>query len=150
MFEWIKSMFTEDEVKEINDIAPGDGDAARAVIEGLNLVSAIETHLRWKKRLSEYIDGSSKEKLDPAAIAVDDQCVLGKWIYGAGGQKFGTDANFVELRDTHAHFHRCAANIVSKADAGERDEAATLLGSGDYPRLSMQIVRELSGLWSGK
>ncbi len=150
MFEWLKNMFTEEEVQEINDIAPGDSDAARAVVEGLNLVSAIETHLRWKKRLSEYIDGTSKETLDPAAIAVDDQCVLGKWIYGAGGKKFGSDASFVELRDTHAHFHRCAANIVSQADAGQRDAAASMLSSGDYPLLSMQIVRQLSGLWSGR
>ena len=49
----------------------------------MNFLEMISAHVRWKQRLSTYIQDKS-EPLDPTIIGRDDQCRLGKWIYGEG------------------------------------------------------------------
>jgi hypothetical protein len=146
MLALLKNIFTDNEVQEINELAPGD--AAKAEVKGLNFTTAIESHLRWKARLSEYIAGNSTETLDPDHIACDDKCILGQWIYDVGGRSFGNEPGFAELRETHARFHQCAADVVRKVDAGQREEARQMLGSGDYTKASMLVIRLLSALWN--
>jgi hypothetical protein len=146
MLDWVKKLFSASEATEINALMPGD--AARSEVEGLNFASAIESHLRWKARLSDYIAGNSNENLEAATIALDDKCVLGQWIYGPGGRTFGNETGFEELRETHARFHLCAAEVVRKVDAGQRDEAGRLISTGDYAKTSMLVIRQLSALWN--
>ena len=102
---------------------------------------AIEAHTKWKIRLQRHLDGTSQEVLDPAVICKDDQCVLGKWIYG-DGRGFSSLAHYEELRTTHAEFHKCAAEIVRKTDAGKKGEATALFQT-HYSDLSRDITRHL-------
>lgn len=112
----------------------------------LNFMGAIEAHVRWKIRLEAYINGTSEEHLDPEVICRDDQCILGKWIYGGGGEKFGNHPLFPDLKRTHAHFHRCAGDIVRTVDAGQPEKAREMLCAGDYARHSHRIKSELARL----
>lgn len=145
MLDWVKNIFSEKEVKEINDLTPGD--AAKAQAHGLDFSSAIEAHLRWKMRLADYIAGKSEENLDPETIGQDDKCILGQWIYDVGGRNFGNEPGFNELVETHARFHKCAAEVVRKVDADQRDVAKQMISQGDYARASMLVIRQLSSLW---
>jgi len=56
-------------------------DDKGAEIGGLNFMSAIEAHVRWKARLDSYIQGTSNEELKVEIVCRDDVCPLGKWIY---------------------------------------------------------------------
>lgn len=112
----------------------------------LNFMGAIEAHVRWKVRLEAYINGTSEEQLDPEVVCRDDQCLLGKWIYGGGGAKYGNHPLFPDLKQTHMHFHRSAGEIVRTVDAGDPEKARTLLTSGDYARHSHRIKSELARL----
>lgn len=47
--------------------------------------------------------------LDTVAIAHDDQCDLGKRIYGDGQGCCSGYPEYGRLRDKHADFHKCAA-----------------------------------------
>ena len=49
-----------------------------AELAGLNFLTAIEAHIKWKGRLESYIDGTSDEDLKVEVICRDDQCPLGK------------------------------------------------------------------------
>lgn len=111
---------------------------------GVDFMAAIEAHIRWKVRLEEYVEGVSEEKLDPAVIATDDQCLLGKWIYGAGGQKYGNNPLFQEVKCIHAEFHKCSAGIVCQADGGDREGAALALRHGDHFKHSQRIKAKLA------
>lgn len=103
--------------------------------------NAVEAHIKWKIRLQKHLDGTSEEKLNPDVICLDNQCTLGQWIYG-DGQDYKNMEGFEELRITHAHFHRCASEVVRKADTGEQSEAEKIFRD-DYAILSKNITRML-------
>lgn len=121
------------------------GNGTESITE-LDTMGAIEAHVRWKVRLEAYLNGSSTEKLDPAVVEKDDQCVLGKWIHGAGGAQYHGSPMVTELTQTHAAFHKCAAEIVRQADRGEITEASDSLHNGDYSRISYRIKTQLARL----
>ncbi len=113
---------------------------------GINFMSAIEAHVRWKIRLEAYIAGTSEEQLDPEVVCRDDQCPLGKWIYSDGGQQYGDNPEFEAMRLTHAKFHQCAGDVIRLVDEGNKEEASRLLCSGDYASHSHQIKSKLARL----
>jgi hypothetical protein len=116
-------------------------------VAGLNFMTAIEAHIKWKSRLENYIEGTSTEDLKVEVVCRDDQCPLGKWIYSTGGERFGSIDTFGDMKGQHALFHQCAGRIVETAQAGKKDEAARLLQYGDYVRASEQVKRLLAKLY---
>lgn len=104
----------------------------------MNFDEAINAHTKWKVRLRMVIEGT--EKLDPAVVCKDNQCDLGKWIYGDGA-KYNRLVSYGILKSEHAHFHQCAAAIVTKANAGNRTAAEAMLGpTGDFAKASQATV----------
>lgn len=128
--------------------ARGGGPADESgSVAGLDFRSAIEAHQRWKSRLADWLEGRSDEPLDWRAICRDDQCPLGKWLYGPGATSLGGHALFHTLRDTHADFHQAAGEIVRLAEAGDRSQAAETLQRGRYVRLSLRVQGQLAQLY---
>ncbi len=107
---------------------------------------ALEAHTVWKIRLRNYLDGSSQENLDPDVVCLDNQCSLGKWIYSEG-QNYQDMGAYEQLRTVHADFHRCAADIIRKADAGQAAEAEQIFRS-TYVSLSRNITKLLVSMHS--
>lgn len=122
-------------------------DDKGAELGGLNFKSAVDAHMRWKVRLESYINGTSEEDLQVDVICRDDQCPLGKWIYGEGGNRFGFTETFYEMRVHHAHFHTCAGNVLRAAQAGDKPQALQLLHHGDYLRASERVKMLLARLF---
>jgi hypothetical protein len=118
-----------------------------AEVAGLNFMTAIEAHIKWKSRLESYVNGTSNEDLKAEIICRDDQCPLGKWIYGTGGERFGTIDAFGDMKGQHTLFHQCAGKVVETAQAGKKEEAMRLLQYGDYVRASEQVKRQLAKLY---
>ena len=116
-------------------------------VAGLNFKSAVDAHMKWKMRLDAYINGSSSENLDAGVVCRDDQCPLGKWIYGRGGGEFGYSETFFDMKAHHAHFHRCAGDIVLAAQAGDKGKARQLLHHGDYVHASERVKKLLARLF---
>lgn len=133
----------------VSDSTPSLTDAEKAALEvgGLNFMDAIRAHQKWKKRLTTYLDGTSDEKLDYRAICRDDQCVLGKWINGAGSDAYGHIPIFSQLKMTHAQFHLAAGTIVRLHDEGKTDQAKEALRHGDYPQHSIKVQGLISSLY---
>lgn len=73
-------------------------------------------HFDWKAKLKTYMktpDGSLKSNI----VGQDNQCVLGKWLYGEG-KMYAHLPEYQELIKNHAEFHKCAAEVITKADSG--------------------------------
>ena len=109
-------------------------------------MAAIEAHVRWKVRLENYIDGTTTEKLDVEVVGMDNQCPLGKWIYGIGGDKYNANPLFQEIRGIHADFHTCSASVMRQSDAGDKEGAAEALRRGEHFKLSQRIKAKLARL----
>jgi hypothetical protein len=143
--DWFKRILGQKE-DEAAPVPPPPADASMEVA-GLNFMTAIEAHIKWKTRLENYIQGNSTEDLKADVVCRDDQCPLGKWIYSTGGQRFGTIDTFGDMKGQHALFHQCAGRIVETAQAGKKEEAMRLLQYGDYVRASEQVKRLLAKLY---
>lgn len=140
---WFKRMLGQ----KAEDAAPPPPADASMEVAGLNFMTAIEAHIKWKSRLENYIQGTSSEDLKVETVCRDDQCPLGKWIYGTGGERFGSIDTFGEMKGQHALFHQCAGRVLETAQAGKKDEAMRLLQYGDYVRASEQVKRLLAKLY---
>ena len=131
--------------------APANAQSAQgergAEIAGLNFKSAVDAHMKWKIRLDAYINGTGNEDLDAGVVCRDDRCPLGKWIYGRGGGEFGYSETFFDMKAHHAHFHRCAGDIVLAAQAGDKAKARHLLHHGDYVHASERVKKLLARLF---
>ena len=121
-------------------------DKQKAQILGeINLMDAINAHVKWKARLQDYLNGKSQEKLDPMLICRDDQCVLGKWIHGPALRHFHEDSTFHQLRADHAQFHFIAGSVVKHVQAHERVAAEALMDH-EYKHASRKVVQALTEL----
>jgi len=122
-------------------------EAREMVVGGLDFFEAIKAHQRWKGRLIAQLDGTSTEKLDYRVVCRDDQCVLGKWINGAGAQAYGMSQNFNVLKVHHAQFHLAAGEIVRLHQERRQVEAQNALRHGDYARYSVKVQGLISTLY---
>lgn len=113
------------------------------IVGSIDVMAAINAHVRWKVRLEDYLYGTSEEKLDPNVICLDNQCVLGKWIYGPAKEFFMEDEGYKTLREDHAKFHLIAATVVTKIDANDKSSAEALL-KGEYGAASRKVVKDLT------
>jgi methyl-accepting chemotaxis protein len=101
--------------------------------------TAIEAHRQWKVKLRKAI--ADHDKLDAQAICRDDKCALGQWLHGPGGSRWGSKPLFVELLAKHADFHKSAADVAGRINAGEYAQAERLIGSGSaFARCSNEVV----------
>ena len=106
---------------------------------------AIKAHSAWKMKLSKYIakpDGS----LVATDVGVDNKCPLGQWIHGEGG-KHSSVVEFKTLKDEHAKFHKCAADVIKKADSGADTSQETALGgSSEFSKTSTNVVSAIMAI----
>lgn len=116
-------------------------------VGGLDFKSAVDAHMRWKSRLESYIGGASNEDLKVDIVCRDDQCPLGQWIYTRGVSDFGYSETFFDMKAHHAHFHRCAGDVLRTAQAGDKERALQLLHQGDYVRASERVKKLLAKLF---
>ncbi len=98
----------------------------------MNFDDAIAAHIKWKVRLSQFIDGTGSEKLQSANVCKDNNCDLGKWIHGEG-TKFKSLPHYQDLVKKHANFHLCAGDVVKKVENNDKTGARAALG-GPSPR----------------
>jgi hypothetical protein len=108
----------------------------------MNFDQAISAHSDWKRKLSRYLqkpDGSLK----PVDIAPDNECELGKWI-ASEGVKFSTLKEFNSLKAEHARFHKAAAEIVVRADRGDKiTEEIALCSTSEFGNASSAVVQAI-------
>lgn len=126
-----KSLAQAEELMRIVDILEAELDGAKRTVVNadFNFQEAIQAHLKWKARLKNYVDGVSKENLNHEVVCLDNQCPLGKWIYGAGA-RYQNLAVYDRLRIEHAEFHIAAAEIVENVQNGSVKDAISLLKDG--------------------
>ena len=148
IFDWFKALSKDDNKPSVPAAAPLAGSInENAVINGLDFVAAIEAHRKWKERLTAYTLGTSTEKLDHSVICRDDQCALGKWIYGNGMTLTGHLPIFHQLKDKHAQFHISAAQVVEQVQHNQHESAISLLKEGAFSKNSRDVQRLISKLY---
>ena len=118
-------------------------DPAPEAVADFDFDQAIEAHRNWKVRLRKAI--ADQGQLDADTLCRDDRCPLGRWIHGAGGQRWGSRPTFVELVERHAEFHRVAGAVARQINQGHYGEAERLIGSGSsFAQVSTEVTTLLT------
>lgn len=107
--------------------------------------AAIAAHSSWKIKLSTYLrkpDGSLKI----ADVQVDNKCQLGQWIHGEG-KKWSHLPEFTTLKTEHARFHKAAAEVIRKADAGQNvSEDVAIGGKSEFAQASAKVISAIMSM----
>ena len=80
---------------------------SRAKESVVDLNEAIRKHARWKTWFQQAV--SAGEPLDVAILAKDNQCDLGKWLYGEAQSLYGMRPSHALCLTRHAAIHVEAA-----------------------------------------
>jgi len=115
-------------------------------LSGLDFDGAISAHGKWKQRLIDFVAGSG-EQLEPGVVGRDDQCALGCWIHGDGRALRG-NGQYVDLKNEHAGFHRCAADVIRTQMTGDSAGASEQI-AGEFTNRSKRVIGLLEGMRSG-
>ncbi len=111
----------------------------------MNFDDAIAAHVEWKTKLKKYLK-QPDHSLKSADVAVDNKCSLGQWIHG-DGKKFASLREFSELQSEHQRFHKAAAAVIAKADAGKDQNEEVALGSkSEYSSASSAVVSAIMAM----
>ena len=111
--------------------------------DNLDFIAARDAHLKWLKELESYLNGAP-HGLSKEAITNHRSCMLGRWYYGVGMQKYGGLSQMRALEAPHAELHRLAAAILKLHDSGHTTEARQKLA--ELRRTSETIVSLLDQL----
>jgi methyl-accepting chemotaxis protein len=115
---------------------------AKVMAERFDFDRAVRAHSDWKLKLGAYIRRPD-QSLRAVEVARDDVCELGCWIHGPGRHLAGAK-EYAELKSAHAVFHRTAADIVRRADAGEMvTEDIALSATSPYSDASSQVIQAI-------
>lgn len=103
---------------------------------------AIGAHGAWKVKLRQNIDGTLA--LVPAEVGVDNRCEFGKWLYSLAATATASDPHYKEVLELHKAFHKVAATVVTKVQAGDKAAAETSIGlKGDYTSASAKLTAKM-------
>ncbi|RLJ68303.1 CZB domain-containing protein [Sulfurisoma sediminicola] len=147
LMDWFRNLAggAEGAAADMAPSPPADRHAGEA--GGLNFMTAIDAHMKWKTRLENYINGTSDEDLKVEVVSCDDKCPLGQWLHGPGGESYGAIQTFDDMKAMHAHFHTCAGHVLTTAQQGRKDDALRMLDHGDYVRASERLKMQLAKLY---
>ena len=109
----------------------------------LDFIAAKDAHLDWVRKLEKYLAGD-KNAIHHSSLANHRSCMLGRWYYGVGTQRYGNQPQMQALEAPHAEFHRKVALAVKSHDNGQKKEAQKMLD--EVRRLSGQVVSKLDQL----
>lgn len=87
----------------------------------LDLSKAKSAHLAWKAKLRSFLDG--KQSLTLQEAVSHKHCILGKWYYSEGLQKFGHIKAMQDVEAPHAEMHGLIKTIIELKEKGNNIEA---------------------------
>nr|WP_326530804.1 methyl-accepting chemotaxis protein [Rhodoferax sp.] len=120
-------------------------DVPKLDVSGLNLEKVIAAHGQWKTKFRAAI--SRRETLDAKTIARDDCCELGKWLYGAAKNRFGSHPRFVELVGEHKTFHKEAGMVALAINEKKFDKASRMIEHGSaFAEASISTTNAIGAL----
>jgi len=94
----------------------------------MDLNEAIQKHAQWKFRFHQAL--LKNESMDAGVIAKDNQCELGKWLYGDAKTLYGQRQAHAQCLARHADFHTEAGKVAGTINARRKDESERMLANG--------------------
>lgn len=140
ILSWFKAVTTggnQSDLIQTEKMTFGQGEEE---FKGLNMREALDAHAEWTHRLEAKINGTSNEELIVSKVACDDQCTLGKWIYGEAHKQFSAMGSYQDLKHVHADFHLTAGQVLNNVLNGESEQAREQLKQVRFKSGNVQLA----------
>lgn len=124
-----KTLAEEDAVSLRKQNAAG-GAGAQDGATDIDFDGVLNAHQQWRIKLRNAV--LRQLTVDADAARRDDCCELGQWIYGPGGQRWGSAPMFTQLVNQHKVFHQEAGKIADLINQRKHKDADRLM-SNDQP-----------------
>jgi len=112
----------------------------------MNSDAAIVAHSEWKRKLKSYLSRPD-QSLQAAEVGANDRCQLGQWMGGEGSKQYRTWPEFKKLITEHSHFHQTAAELVRRANNGEKVESELALGANsEFSKATSNVISAIAEL----
>ncbi|MDR3368811.1 CZB domain-containing protein [Rhodoferax sp.] len=121
---------------------------AAAILNEIDLDTAIAVHEGWKRQLQNHLNGQPDDNFCQEIVCLDDQCDLGQWLHGPATERLGQYPLFSVLIARHKYFHEQAGTVLALAHAGKREDALKVM-EGGYRHASVQVILQLKALKRG-
>jgi hypothetical protein len=106
------------------------------------ITGGIGAHGKWKQRLLDAIKTGQSE-WTPSIVCQDNQCDFGKWLYSCSAEE-QSSPHYSTVKRLHADFHKTAADVLTLALAGKKDDAEKAVDFGsDYAKVSGSLTKEM-------
>jgi len=89
--------------------------------DAFDFSAAKSAHLAWKARLRSFLDGGSSLTHKEAVSHHD--CVLGRWYYGEGLEKYGDIPEMRQIEGPHTELHHLIKQVIELKQAGNMEQA---------------------------
>ncbi|RKZ60051.1 MAG: hypothetical protein DRR16_25585 [Candidatus Parabeggiatoa sp. nov. 3] len=104
---------------------------------------AIWAHSRWKVHLKEAIE-TGQSDFNVETVRNPHACAFGQWLDSKEGK---TLSHYSEIVELHQNFHKEAAQILSLALIGQKDEAASKIQLGsEFSHMTARLVNTLADI----
>ncbi|MEZ5933165.1 MAG: CZB domain-containing protein [Alphaproteobacteria bacterium] len=104
--------------------------------------AAIGAHGVWKLKLKTAID-LGRAEVTPDELRCDSHCAFGEWLHSdVLSESIKAGKPYQVIRRIHAEFHECAADILSHAISGRKDDAKAMFDK-DYAERSGKLTQAL-------
>ncbi len=94
----------------------------------VNFERVLGAHQQWRVNLRNAIN--RKLTVDADKARRDDCCELGVWLHGPGKSRWGHQAAFTQLLNTHKTFHTEAGRVADLINSKRYPEADRMVGHG--------------------
>ncbi|OSM01723.1 bacteriohemerythrin [Magnetofaba australis] len=111
-----------------------------------NAESVKKAHINWMTMLANVL--MERVKMEPSQVTGAQDCELGRWLYGEGGELLGDAPLFRDLVSHHEQIHQLAAEVVTAVNKGDLK-----LANSRYERFEpvrQQLFDHLDALYQGE
>lgn len=117
-------------------------DADRKMLAEMTISDVVEEHIRWKLKLQSYVEGKSKEEIDPDVFRRPELSTTGKWTTLHAAENLAEFNAFFTLRAKMEQCHHLAGEMVEKVKQGDRAAAAAIM-KDRFLKTSHELVHSL-------
>ena len=111
----------------------------------MNFDDAIKSHANWKMVLTSYVRTPDRS-IKADVVGDQHKCDLGHWLLGDGSH-YSNRQEFRDLKEAHECFHKSAADVIRRADAGENVNSEVALGgTSQYAQCSAKVISLLMAM----
>lgn len=140
----VETKYSVNEMKEIAVRVQNQVNQFEIGKTKFDIIAIKQAHMGFKENLRKVMKGEKQMK--PEEVSTEQNCVFGKWFYGAEGKQYAHLQEYKNVEKYHAKVHAHGRDIVTAVNLNNFQQTRETLVALDEARISM--FKHLEELYS--